>query len=100
MEWLQNNWFWIVLVVGFVGIHMFGHGGHQHGHHGHKRDDWRDPTPNNDTTAEKGDGLTELNGPPSTDERSKIPTVLPLATKSTQAVGTVDTDGKRHRNGC
>lgn len=34
MDWLIRNWFWIVLVVVFIGMHLFGHGGH--GSHGRK----------------------------------------------------------------
>lgn len=32
MEWLGQNWFWVVVLVAFVGMHLFGHGGH--GGHG------------------------------------------------------------------
>lgn len=28
MNWLATNWIWIVIGVAFVGLHMFGHGGH------------------------------------------------------------------------
>lgn len=34
MEWLQSNWVWIALGIGFVALHWFGHGGHGHGGHG------------------------------------------------------------------
>ena len=34
MEWLTANWFWILIGVLFVGMHLFGHGGHG-GHAGH-----------------------------------------------------------------
>jgi len=32
MEWLAENWFWVVIGVAFIAMHMFGHGGH--GGHG------------------------------------------------------------------
>lgn len=32
MSWLNENWFWVVIAVLFVGMHFFGHGGH--GGHG------------------------------------------------------------------
>ena len=32
MEWLAENWFWVVISILFVAMHMFGHGGH--GGHG------------------------------------------------------------------
>lgn len=35
MDWIVQNWVWIVVFVVFVGMHMFGHGGHgDHGGHG------------------------------------------------------------------
>ena len=32
MEWLTENWFWVVIGVAFIAMHLFGHGGH--GGHG------------------------------------------------------------------
>lgn len=32
MEWLTQNWLWVVIFAGFVAMHLFGHGGH--GGHG------------------------------------------------------------------
>lgn len=32
MEWLTTNWFWVVIGVAFIVMHLFGHGGH--GDHG------------------------------------------------------------------
>lgn len=35
MEWLVENWVWVLIGVAFVAMHMFGHGGHgAHGSHG------------------------------------------------------------------
>jgi hypothetical protein len=34
MQWFVTNWFWILIGVAFVAMHMFGHGGHG-GHGGH-----------------------------------------------------------------
>lgn len=31
MNWLQSNWIWLVVVGGFIAMHLFGHGGHRHG---------------------------------------------------------------------
>jgi len=28
MEWLASNWIWVALVLGMLGMHLFGHGGH------------------------------------------------------------------------
>lgn len=32
MDWLAQNWIWVVFFVLFVGMHLVGHGGH--GGHG------------------------------------------------------------------
>lgn len=37
MAWLTENWFWVVVFVGFIAMHLFGHGGHG-GHSGHGGD--------------------------------------------------------------
>ncbi|MFC3068483.1 hypothetical protein [Phenylobacterium soli] len=34
MGWLSNNWIWILLIGGFVAVHLFGHG---HRHVGNRR---------------------------------------------------------------
>lgn len=33
MSWLAGNWAWILLMVAFFALHLFGHGhgGHRHG---------------------------------------------------------------------
>ncbi len=28
MEWIAQNWLWVVFGIFCVGMHMFGHGGH------------------------------------------------------------------------
>jgi hypothetical protein len=38
MEWLSENWVFLLVVVGMVAMHLFGHGGHG-GHGGQRRDD-------------------------------------------------------------
>ena len=40
MQWLGNNWIWIVFAVGMIAMHVFGHGGRSR-HSGH--DDGSDP---------------------------------------------------------
>ena len=32
MDWLAQNWVWVLFLAGFIAMHMFGHGGH--GGHG------------------------------------------------------------------
>ena len=34
MAWLTANWFWVVIFIAFIAMHMVGHGGHG-GHSGH-----------------------------------------------------------------
>ncbi len=35
MQWLVTNWFWLLIGIAFVWMHLFGHGGHGgHGCHG------------------------------------------------------------------
>ena len=33
MEWLAQNWFWVVIFVAFFAVHLFGYGTHG-GHSG------------------------------------------------------------------
>jgi hypothetical protein len=38
MDWLSQNWVWVLIGVAFVALHLFGHGGHGgHGSHGGRR---------------------------------------------------------------
>jgi hypothetical protein len=42
MDWLSQNWFWVVVFVLFFAMHLFGHGGHGGcggGHGGHRPSD-------------------------------------------------------------
>jgi Protein of unknown function (DUF2933) len=41
MDWLLANWFWILIFVLFIAMHLFGHGGHG-GHGGGGRQPSRD----------------------------------------------------------
>jgi hypothetical protein len=34
MEWFTANWFWVLVLIAFIAVHMFGHGGHG-AHSGH-----------------------------------------------------------------
>jgi len=55
MEWLADNWIWVVIAVLFFGVHMLGHGGHG-GHGGHDDGPRREPEPG-------GDGKRKPAGP-------------------------------------
>ena len=38
MAWLTANWFWVLVLIGFVAMHVFGHGCHGgHGKHDRQR---------------------------------------------------------------
>lgn len=40
MDWLADNWGWVVFAVLMVAMHMFGHGGHgSHSRHGELEDE-------------------------------------------------------------
>ena len=61
MSWLSQNWFFVLLALLFVGMHM-GHGSHG-GHAGHgivnrsqDRDDKRGAPPPDTTDADRPDG--------------------------------------------
>lgn len=35
MQWLAENWLWVLIGIAFIAMHLFGHGGHgAHGGHG------------------------------------------------------------------
>ena len=38
MEWLSENWVFLLVAAAMVAMHLFGHGGHG-GHGGQRRDD-------------------------------------------------------------
>ena len=42
MEWLSQNWVWVLFFAAFIAMHMFGHGGHG-GHGGHQGGRGSDP---------------------------------------------------------
>ena len=40
MEWLSQNWVWVLFIGAFIAMHVFGHGGHGgHGGSGDGHDD-------------------------------------------------------------
>lgn len=60
MAWLTANWFWVVIFIAFIALHLFGHGSHGgHGGHGgearpRNTDDTEKEVPNRDTTTRSG----------------------------------------------
>ena len=53
MEWFTANWFWVVIFVAFVAMHLFGHGGHG-GHSGHAEGDRQGSKDDGDTDDARG----------------------------------------------
>jgi hypothetical protein len=46
MDWLAQNWIWVLFGIAFVAMHLFGHGGHGgHGSHNSDRGDASEPKP-------------------------------------------------------
>ena len=43
MDWLAQNWIWVLFGIAFVAMHLFGHGGHGgYGGHGSGHSSRRD----------------------------------------------------------
>lgn len=82
MEWLASNWIWIALVIGFIALHRFGHGGHGFGGHGHhtRRSERRDPE-----LSQAGAELPAGTGP---------------TARAANDVANIQEERKRHRHGC
>lgn len=55
MEWLSQNWVWVLFFAAFIAMHLFGHGGH--GGHGHgRRVDPNEPKPNKNGGVQNNSG--------------------------------------------
>lgn len=51
MDWLAQNWIWVLFGVAFVAMHLFGHSGHGgHGEHGGHRGHGADPSSRRDAS--------------------------------------------------
>ena len=61
MTWLSQNGFFVLLLVAFVAMHLFGHGSGGHGGHGGRRrslENRNDADPAHDHGEEQSDGTT------------------------------------------
>jgi len=57
MSWFADNWIWVFFLVGFIAMHLFGHGGHG-GHGGHRGHAHReDPDDLSGSTSKGADGV-------------------------------------------
>ena len=61
MAWLTANWFWVVIFVAFVAMHLFGHGGHG-GHGGHRQGDRQRSKDGRDTDEAQGRVVSPSSG--------------------------------------
>lgn len=43
MEWISQNWVWVLFAIAMIGMHLFGHGGH--GENGGDSDGQNDTKP-------------------------------------------------------
>jgi hypothetical protein len=55
MEWLSENWVFLLVVVAMMAMHLFGHGGHG-GHGGDRRREPDDERSGRRDDAESGTG--------------------------------------------
>lgn len=53
MDWLTENWVWVLVGAAFIGVHFFGHGGH--GGHGGQREDGSSAKRKDDGSSAKPD---------------------------------------------
>lgn len=100
MKWLQSNWIWIALGVGFIALHMFGHSGHGHGHSGRSRFGGRDRDSTNGA-ADAPSTIQDHNGAiPATAANSNDPAWRGTADHTGHDSSPTTADTKRHRHGC
>jgi hypothetical protein len=55
MDWLSQNWIWVLVFVAFIGMHLFGHGG-GHGGHGSGGEKPREPADKDEQVADRPHG--------------------------------------------
>lgn len=49
MAWFAQNWFWVLLLIGFIAMHLghgggCGHGGHKHQHQNDQNSNVKKPS--------------------------------------------------------
>ena len=52
MEWFSENWVWVVVAIGMIAMHAFGHGGHG----GHRSRDEDEPDASRRKPPSRGGG--------------------------------------------
>ena len=61
MAWLTENWFWILTLIAFIAMHLFGHGGHG-SRGGHGGDRQRSPDGKQEAVVQSRAGGTRSGG--------------------------------------
>ena len=61
MAWFTANWFWVLIFIAFIAMHVFGHGGHG-GHSGHGRGDRQRSWDDKDRGEAQGRGVSPSSG--------------------------------------
>jgi hypothetical protein len=61
MAWLARNWFWVLIAIAFIAMHVFGHGGHG-GHSGHGGGDHQQSRDERDKEAAQGRAVNTGSG--------------------------------------
>jgi len=60
MQWVLDNWVWLLLGGGMIAMHLFGHGGH--GSHGKNRNTGSQSEPESQPSPPPAAGGTEKHG--------------------------------------
>ena len=85
MDWIGNNWIWLVFLVGMIAMHLFGHRGHRH-ESGHRDQlDPGKPVRSDETQIDHDHAAAPQAGVSAEGERTVIPITPPA---------------NRHRHGC
>ena len=86
MDWIGNNWIWLVFLVGMIAMHLFGHRGHRHGSGRGDRSDPGKPVRTDKTQIDHDHAAAPQAGVPNAEgDRTVIP---------------ITTPANRHRHGC
>ena len=63
MQWVLDNWVWLLLGGGMIAMHLFGHGGHGgRGSHGKNRNSGSQSDPESRPSPSPAAGGTEKHG--------------------------------------
>ena len=86
MDWIGNNWIWLVFLVGMITMHLFGHRGHRHGSGRGVRSDPGEPVRTDEIQMDHDHAAAPQAGVPSAEGGRTVVPITPPA--------------NRHRHGC